>query len=185
VLDHAPEVDVKIIAAILAAGAAALTVAVPTAASAATTAHAATRSPQVYCVTEIARIHPGQAASRIVFEKCSTKHAPGSELPAGVQVSSRTLLVRFYQNVDYKGSTDTLTGADGPCDTVGYQFPNTINKNTKIGGISSYKLYNNCRFASYWRRIDFHGLANRGVPGNNRYVGANWNDHLWSMRTWA
>ena len=113
----------KIITAILAAGAAALTIAAPTAASATTTAHAAARSPQVYCVTEIARIHPGQPASRIVLEKCSTKHAPGSDLPAGVKVSSGTLLVRFYQNVNYTGKHDTLTGADGPCDTVGTNSP--------------------------------------------------------------
>jgi hypothetical protein len=179
------EVDVKFISAILAAGVAALLAAAPVSASAATAAHAAARSTQVYCVTEIARIHPGQAASRIVLDKCSTRHAPGSDLPAGVNVTGETLLVRFYEDVNYKGRHDTISGADGPCDTIGYQFPNTVAKNNKIGGISSYKLYNKCQFASYWTRTGFRGLKNPAVPGNNRYVGANWNDHIYSMRTWA
>jgi len=179
------EVDVKFISAILAAGVAALTVAVPVSASAATAAHAAARSPQVYCLTEIARIHPGQAASRIVSQKCSTTHAPGSDLPAGVKVASETLLIRFYENVDYKGLHDTISGADGPCDVVGYQFSNTTSKNNKIHGISSYKLYNKCQFASYWNRTGFHGQKNGPIQGNNRYVGANWNDRVYSFRTWA
>ena len=179
----------KFISAILAAGVAALTLAAPAAASAAPANHAAARSPQVYCLTEIARIHPGQPETRIVSEKCSTRHAPGSELPAGVKVASETLLVRFYENIDYNehqpGLTDTLSGAFGPCDTVGYQFKDTSGKNSKIHGISSYKLYNNCQFASYWWNKNFHGRKNGAVPGNNRYVGSAWNDHVWSFRTWA
>lgn len=175
----------KFISAILAAaGLAALTVAAPVTASAATATHAAARSQQ-YCLTEIARIHPGQAASRVVRTVCSSTHALGSDLPAGVNVTGETLLIRFYEDVDYKGLHDTISGADGPCDVVGYQFSDTKAKNSKIHGISSYKLYNNCQFASYWSETGFHGAKNPAVPGNNRYVGTKWNDHLYSIRTWA
>ena len=157
----------------------------PALASAATAGHATARSAQEYCVIEVARIRPGEAASRVILDKCSTRHAPGSNLPAGVNLGSATRLVTFYQNANYTGRSTSLYGGDGPCDVIGYQFPDTRPQNTAVRGISSYRLHHNCQFASYWYFTNFHGGKASGIPGNNRYVGNRWNDHVWSMRVWA
>jgi len=105
--------------------------------------------------------------------------AAGGALPA-----DETLLVTFFQDADYRGLWDTVGGHDGPCDVAGYSFSNLTLTNFNVNGISSYQLFNNCRFASYWNETGFQGDKRSGVRGNNRYVGAPWNDRVLSMRVW-
>ena len=175
----------KFISAILAAGVAALIVAAPVSAGAATTAHAAARSPGQYCVIEIAKASPAQAASRVIADVCSARHAPGSTLPAGVNTQKMTRLVQFFSGRAYTGRTVSLFGSAGPCNVIGYEFGDLRGANTAIGGIRSYKLYNHCQWAVYWRNIDFTGLRKGPIHGNNPYVGGRFAGHLWSMRIWA
>jgi hypothetical protein len=191
---------VKLISAILAAGVAALIAAAPAAASAATasaatashgttaahavTAARATRAPQRHCVIVVGGLSQGQATSQVVDE-CSSTHAPGSTLPAGADTRKLTLLVQFYEGVNFTGPHVALYGSAGPCTAAKYIFPDLRTVNGEVGGISSYRLFNNCRFASYWRNIDFRGPKKGPVPGSNRYVGGLWAGHLWSMKIWA
>jgi hypothetical protein len=147
---------------------------------------ASTRPAARYCFTEVAKIHPPQPATRVVFQTCSSKHARSSVLPAGVKrIQQTTLLVTFFQNEDYGGTWDTVGGKDGPCDTAGYSFSNLTLTNFNVNGISSYQLNNNCKVSSYWNETNFQGAKRSGYKGNNRWVGAQWNDQLLSMRTWA
>jgi hypothetical protein len=157
----------------------------PASASAATAGHATARSAENYCIIEIAKLRPGQATSRVILDECSTRHAPGSTLPAGVSTQSLTKLVTFYQNVDYTGASTSVYGSAGPCDVSGYGFSDLRAENSAVHGISAYRLYNNCNWASYWWGTNFSGAKNGPIQGNNRYVGARWNDHLYSMRVWA
>jgi hypothetical protein len=176
---------VKFISAILAAGAAALLAAAPVSASAATAAHAAARSPQKYCVIEIATIRPSQAQSRVVLGACSTSHAPGSTLPAGVSPQKPVRLVEFFEGPDYSGRNISIYVSSGPCTVVKYLFPSLKKLNGAIGGISSYRLFSNCRVASYWWNTGFRGPKKGPIRGSNPYVGAPWAGHLWSMKIWA
>jgi hypothetical protein len=162
------------------------------AATATTQASAAAVTPSIrpamrYCFTEIAKIHPPQPASRVVVQTCSRQHAPGSLLPAGLspRLAALTPLVTFYQNRAYTGLSDTVSGANGPCDISGYGFSDLRFVESDVLGISSYKLHNNCQISNYWYNTNFKGHGHGAVTGNVRYVGATWNDHLWSMRTWA
>jgi len=172
--------------ALIAAVATCLTATAMTQASAAAAAPSI-RSAMRYCFTEIAKIHPPQPASRVVFQACSRQHAPGSLLPAGLspRLSTLTQLVTFYQNAGWTGLSDTVSGANGPCDISGYGFSDLRFVESNVQGISAYKLHNNCQISNYWYYTNFNGHGHGAVTGNVRYVGATWNDHLWSMRTWA
>jgi hypothetical protein len=143
-----------------------------------------------YCYTEIEKIHPGQAASRVISRTCSDRHSPGSVLPLGVTARGlaskrQTLLVTFFQDSGYRASRESLGGSSGPCDVAGYSFSDLTGVNADVHGISSYQLFNSCRFASYWTGTGFTGSKRSGYPGNNTNVGVPWNDHLYSMRTWS
>jgi hypothetical protein len=143
-----------------------------------------------YCYTEIEKIHPGQAASRVISRICSDRHSPGSVLPLGVTARGlaskrETLLVMFFQNSGYRGTPNSIYGGSGPCDVAGYGFQDLTVSNADVGGITSYLLFNSCRFASYWTGTDFTGSKRSGYDGDNTNVGVPWNDHLLSMRTWS
>jgi hypothetical protein len=153
--------------------------------SAASASTGTARSRMLYCMTVIAKTGAGQATSRVISQRCSTRHATGSLLPAGVSPNASTVLVIFFQNEDYSGLTDTVYGASGPCDTAGYSLPNLALAEYNTNGISSYQLYSNCQYASYWTGRNFTGTKRTAYKGNNRYVGAVWNDDLYSMRVWA
>jgi hypothetical protein len=139
-----------------------------------------------YCMTVIAKVGRGEATSRVISHRCSSRHAPGSLRPAGTShTASQTVLVIFFQNEGYTGQTDTVYGDSGPCDTAGYSLPNLTLAEYYTNGISSYQLYSNCKYASYWTETNFNGSKKTGVKGNQSYVGALFNDKIYSMRVWA
>jgi hypothetical protein len=96
-----------------------------------------------------------------------------------------TLLVTYFQNEGYRGLFDSVGGHNGPCDVHGYGFTDLTLVNFIVMGISSYKLFSNCKVASYWNETGFTGRKRSGYKGDNRYVGAPWNDQVFSMRTWS
>lgn len=138
-----------------------------------------------YCLTEVAKIHPPRPATRVIGRICSDRHEPGSVLPIGANMRQETLLVTFFQNEDYGGSFDSVGGHDGPCDIDGYGFSNLTLTNFNVNGISSYKLFSNCKISSYWDETGFTGNKRSSFRGDNRFVGATWNDRVFSMRTWS
>jgi hypothetical protein len=134
-------------------------------------------------LTVVERIKPGQPETRVVSRTCSNRHAAGSVLPEGVAVPALlTLLVTFFQDLNYVGAWDTVGGQSGPCDSSGYGFSNLSLVNFNVDGISSYQLNNNCHVADYWTSTGYTGTKRSGYRGNNRYVGASWNDNLLSMK---
>ena len=165
----------RFFSAILAAGVAALIAAGPVSASAATAAHSAARSPQQYCVVTVGKLHLGQAASQVTLNECATSRVP----------RKLTKIVQFFQGVNYTGRSISVYSPAGPCTAVKFLLPNLRTVNAELGGITSYRLFNNCHFASYWRNTGFRGPKKGPVRGNNRYVGLPWAGHLWSMKIWA
>jgi hypothetical protein len=166
---------VKFIPAILAAGVAALIAAAPVSASAAAAAHTAARSPQQYCVVTVDKVHLGQAASQVALNECAASQAP----------RTLTRLVEFFQGVNYTGRNISLYSSAGPCTAVKFLLPNLRTVNAELGGITSYRLFSNCHFASYWWNTGFRGPKKGPVRGSNRYVGLPRAGHLWSMKIWA
>jgi len=47
--------------------------------------------------------------------------------------------------------------------------------------ISSYRLNGNCRVADYCQGTNYSGSKRTGYRGDNWFVGASWNDQLFSM----
>ena len=122
----------------------------------------------------------------MVSQTCSSKHAAGSFLPAGINIPQQVaLLVTFFQNDNYGGQWDTVGGSSGPCDVNGYGFANLTLTNFNVNGISSYTLHSNCKISSYWNQTNYMGDKKSSVKGNQPYVSALWNDDLLSMRTWS
>lgn len=150
--------------------------------SASATATGAHQSHKVrYCLTEVARINPSEPTTSIIGRICSDRHDPGSTLPAGTDMRQETLLVTFYQNVDYGGLFDSISSQNGGCNAAGYSLPDLKGIG---GGITSYQLFNRCDFATYWTGVGFTGRKHTH-KGNDPNVGAPWAGHLYSMRIWA
>ena len=145
------------------------------------------RSAMRYCFTEIAKIHPPQPASRVVFQTCSRQHAPGSLLPAGLspqRLSTVVTLVTFYQNAGWTGRRTPSPARTGHAILPGMVFPTCASSSPmfrELARTNSTTIVN-CELLVY---TNFNGHGHGAVTGNIRYVGATWNDHLWSMRTWA
>lgn len=132
-----------------------------------------------HCVTGIQRISADSPATKVVYTHCSTTIANALALAP----AQEWLLATFYQNTNYdpNGASDSVSGTQGPCDPSGYDLTLTI-ENSIVGGISSYQYFSNCSAQSgyYW--------ANKTSPcffyhyGDNPYIGAMCNDHLWSAQ---
>ena len=159
------------------------------------TAHDAAGARQVktyeYCYTVIAKIQPPKPASRVISRTCSSKHATDSVLPQGVAVSdAESPLVTFYENEDYGGASDTISGKNGPCDGNGYGLSDLSYSNTwVVNGITSYKTHSSCWAQQYWPKTT--GWDPWTTPCKTftdtwevPNVGAACNDKLLSMYLW-
>lgn len=138
-----------------------------------------------YCYTEVARIHPHSPETRVVSQTCSNGHLPNSVLPDNIkQPSTKTLLVTFFEDEDYLGAWDTVGGDSGTCDSSGYGLSDLTLANFNVNGISSYRLNGKCTIASYWNQTNYQGQGRINYRGDNFFVGAPWNDDLYSMKVW-
>lgn len=148
-------------------------------------AFAATVSNVNYCLTMVAPSQPGGRDLRVVSEICSDTPKTNTVLPTGVAIPAATqLLVIFHENIDFQGRFDTVAGQEGPCDAAGYGFSDLTLVNFNVGGISSYEYGagSNCHVATYWNQTGFQGTARVNFIGNQPFVGATWNDDLFSMK---
>lgn len=151
-----------------------------------------------YCFTEVAPIAPGSRELGVVSRTCSdTPAAPGSKLPAGMAQTSEStatptgensaaasmdLLVTLFEHDFFRGRYDTLGGRFGTCDTAGYGFSDLRLANFNTGGITSYIPNGACKYTSYWNGLNYTGAARINFNGSNRFVGATWNDNMYSMK---
>lgn len=85
-------------------------------------------------------------------------------VPAQTQAST-VPLAELYADTNYGGKSFIVYGNQGPCDASGYTISDSTTPNTTVGGISSFRAYNNCNNQKLYNQT---GL--RGTPAG--YVGA-------------
>jgi hypothetical protein len=147
------------------------------------------------CVTMIERIEPGKPETRIVSQRCDENVLKGQESAAESSLlqapdaegraaaASSTLLVRFYQHIGYGGIYDSVYGSFGPCDYDGYGMSDTSVIQANVGGISSYRIYNQCNVTEMNTRTHWQGLYSGLRYWDQSYIQPTWNDHVNSF--WA
>lgn len=145
--------------------------------TAVTSASAATTAPQAkYCVQVLDPLQPGQQTSRIAYQTCSTDPSAKSL----VQPAAETELVKFWQNNGYEGLWDIVYGKEGKCDIDGYGLGDLTGVNANVGGISSYKLYNNCTASQQCTKVQYAGDCTTLLFGNQPLLHGEYNDHMYS-----
>ncbi|MBE8524833.1 hypothetical protein ILP97_46410 [Amycolatopsis sp. H6(2020)] len=141
-----------------------------------TSAHAAGANGPKSCVTTIKKI-PGQhGKSEVVSQTCSADLTLLRKSPRDVT------LVTFYADINY-GIPFQEVVASEPCDSEGWQLPHLARLNSNIGGVSSYIHGNDCDDQIYYYEENYSG-ARSSHRYDNPWVGATWNDHLYSMKLW-
>lgn len=155
---------------------AALVVVVATLAAAVAVAAPAQAAPtKTQCVTVISKPGPGQATSAIVSHSCAEVPADQQQLPA--MPMGGTLLVTFYEDIDYGGSESLIYGDSGTCDSSGYGISDMSGVQAETGGVSSYRLFGACTISEKFSGVLFTGTSSGLIWGQNQpWVGAQWND---------
>jgi hypothetical protein len=135
-----------------------------------------------YCVLVLKKLQPGEQASSEVARSCSMD----PKAAAAAAPAASIVLARVYQNTNWTGYWTEIRGNDGPCDSVGYNIPNLNDANWTVGGISSYRVYNNC-----WASMTWDAPAGAPVRHGSAdhcwdvaYVGAAFNDRVGAMNLW-
>lgn len=134
-----------------------------------------------YCAVVVDKAKSRLQPSRVVSRTCADNPAAASL--RGPRADN-TLLVTFYQDVNYGGSQTSIYGRGGPCDSSGYTFDDTSGANDAVDGISSYRLYSSCNKASIFTGTDRSGNGSGVLSGDQSYVGDTWNDQVNSMLVW-
>lgn len=128
-----------------------------------------------YCSTVIKKIHPGEPASRIVSQTCSSDANSPSLHPAYT-----VTLACFFEFQNYGGYSDCVQGSDGPCDTAGYGFPDMSGVEAAVNGIESYYYYNNCNQQALYTGSYYGGTVG-WFYGDNADVPYPWANNIYSM----
>jgi hypothetical protein len=89
--------------------------------------------------------------SPVLSSQCAR---PGQRLAAP---RASTLLMVWYDGVNYGPNSTKVYGAGGPCDTGGYGI-------SWVGAswndrIRSYKVFNSCNYSAAWEHIDWRGYC--------------------------
>ncbi|MBM7772660.1 hypothetical protein JOD54_002864 [Actinokineospora baliensis] len=146
-------------------------------ATAATATTAASTKAKESCRTLIEKIPGKQGESRVVLRQCAVD-------PATLRVPVEgTKLITFYADINYGIPFEEVYGDDGACDAEGYAMPELENLNDRIGGVSSYIISNDCNDQIYYYDEDYEGARNSN-RNDSPWVGATWNDHLYSIKLW-
>jgi hypothetical protein len=107
-----------------------------------------------------------------------------SDNPADAKAPAATvILATFFEDANYIGYNDNVSGKNGPCDASGYGISDLASVELNVNGISSYYYFNNCNTQRLYSDTYYGG--NQAVNyGDNANVGQKFNDNLWSMRLW-
>jgi hypothetical protein len=132
------------------------------------------------CATVLERITPGQPATRIKTDFCSTDEAAvRAAVPADLPV-----LAVFYGGVGFTGASRTVW-VPSPCDSVGYSVTDNRARNSEVGGIRSVKLGSaGCNFVQAFSDTNFGGTPQSAFFGLPTVTGALL-PHVWSAKMWV
>jgi hypothetical protein len=90
---------------------------------------------------------------------------------------SETLLVVFFEDVNYGGYESEVYGSDGTCDHAGYGIDDMDGVNDDVNGVSSYQLIGNCDASEKFSDYNLQGTYSGIIVGQNQsWVGSQWND---------
>jgi hypothetical protein len=141
-------------------------------------AHAASQSTSQakQCVMVVDHLHPGQRTSRVLAYTCATGNQQ-LQIP-NICIGQRTLLMSWYVDANYGGSSTLIYGCGGPCDSAGYGI-------AYVGDgwndrISSYKVWNNCFYSRAYTNSNYGGTCQR-YHNNVPWVGSTMNDKISSF----
>lgn len=149
---------------------------IPTASAVALALAPASAATDQNCAIVIDRLQPGESSSQIVSKTCSPA-GTGPALPAGIQAAD--LIVTFYGDVGYGGTSSQVFGDDGPCDADGYGINNMDDVNDEVGLASSYRLAGTCTISEMYTGYDAEGTSSGLIFGQDQsYVGATFNDNI-------
>ena len=144
---------------------------------AATDQGAQTAEVAIHCNSYAEPVSPGSKELKITSRSCATD--PAKLPPAPSSINTWYTLVTVYEHVDYGGSSDTISGQYGSCDSSGYGISNV---NQDVSGISSYRLYGTCTVSEKCTGYSFSGTCSELIWGQSQpYVGATYNDNLRSL----
>lgn len=131
------------------------------------------------CTTVVAPVAPGEKSSRVLHQSCTTETLAAS---AQRRADKRgpldsTLLVVFWEEVDFGGDESQVYGSDGTCNGSGYGFEDMEDVQDETGGVSSYQLQGNCDVSEKFTETDFGGTSSGLIFGQSQsWVGSTWND---------
>jgi hypothetical protein len=144
-----------------------------------------------HCRIVLEKIRPGESESRVYSNDC---YGSQQEMLAAREIEphASTLLMTWYIDADYRGTSTYIEGHDGPCDRDGYGIRNV---NGWTWGwndvISSFKAWNHCNFVVGYTDINYGGHSRTWFNGNGTYavdaldvgnVGPDMNDKISSFR---
>lgn len=134
-----------------------------------------------YCATLLATLQPHQTTSRVISQKCSDQHVPGTDRPVGFVVPVGGMRIwTGYQYTNYKGLHWSYW-AKQPCDNKGYKFTSRQDG----WGISSWQAHAGC-----WHTTIYYDIGQQGRSYSYRQgvweagqIGSGFDNHVWSVWT--
>jgi hypothetical protein len=132
------------------------------------------------CVTVIAHPEPGHKASKTVSRSCAieTGAQTTARRSAAMTTLSSTLLVIFFEDIDYAGDSSEVWGDYGTCDAEGYGISDMDGVQDDVDGVSSYQLVGACNVSEKFGGYNFTGTFSTLIWGQNQsWVGTQWNDY--------
>jgi hypothetical protein len=133
--------------------------------------------PAMHCAVVLDKVHPGETASRVMSESCSTSATsvvPLASIP----------ILSIWENINYTGASKTFYGGSGPCDAAGYIIRDVGDNGIHFAWwrthVSSFMWGNNCSFVNAYKGGNNTGFCAM-YHGNVGYVGAFMNDKIWSF----
>ncbi len=126
------------------------------------------------CQIVLAKLQPGERTSRVLSSQC----VEGDQ--ALVAPLGDTILMSWYEDINFGRHLYDAYGEDGPCDWAGYGY-------SFVGAfyndrISSFKLYNNCFYTRAYADRDYQGDCQEYYSDNISWVGTRMNDRISSFR---
>jgi hypothetical protein len=160
-----------------------LVIALATQVAVTTPAHAAAKSPatHTHCSIVLKRLQPGQKASTVVSRTCVVESVvAGKERLSALRQQPEmfaTLLVVFFEHIDFGGDDSFVYGDFGTCDNEGYGIDDMDGVQDDVDGVSSYQLQGFCNVSEKFSNYNFGGTSSGLIFGQSQpWVGSSWND---------
>ncbi|WP_162788472.1 hypothetical protein [Amycolatopsis albispora] len=131
-----------------------------------------------YCIITVERLTPGSPEATEIDRTCGpTREAAQAKRP---NLKASVLLAHLFQH-GFSGWRADLV-ADAACDSAGWGFSDIREHNSAVGGISSYRTFNECNGSAIYSETDFNNECGRFHFLWDVSVPWSCNDHVYSMR---